>query len=90
MGITIHEKKHKSFLPLGWKKAELGSVLDTLTAPLKIKTTGYLDQGKYPIVDQGKRTVIGYTNCEKAIVEELPAIIFGDHTKQVKFIDSPQ
>jgi len=73
----------------GWKKNELGELIFTITPPIKLNTKDYLENGKYPIVDQGKKTIVGHTNNDAAVFNDLPAIIFGDHTKEVKFIDFP-
>lgn len=71
------------------EKNELGELVFTITPPVKLNTKDYLDNGKYPIVDQGKKTIVGHTNNVAAVFNDLPAIIFGDHTKEVKFIDFP-
>ena len=55
----------------------------------KIKKSDYLDSGIYPIIDQGQEFVIGYTNDEKGLYNDVPAIIFGDHTRIIKYIDKP-
>jgi type I restriction enzyme, S subunit len=55
----------------------------------KIKKGDYLNSGVYPIVDQGQEFVIGYTNDEKGLFTDVPAIIFGDHTRIIKYIDKP-
>ena len=55
----------------------------------KIKTDKYLSEGKYPIVDQGQKKISGYTDIEEGIFKEVPAIIFGDHTRLIKYIDIP-
>ena len=55
----------------------------------KIPTTEYLDVGKYPIIDQGQQYISGYTNDEEGIFSDVPAIIFGDHTRVLKYIDTP-
>lgn len=55
----------------------------------KIKKSDYMEEGKYPIIDQGKEYIGGYTNDELGIYEDLPCIIFGDHTRIVKYIDRP-
>lgn len=55
----------------------------------KIKKSNYLDNGIYPIIDQGQDFVIGYTNDEKGLYKDVPAIIFGDHTRIIKYIDRP-
>jgi len=55
----------------------------------KIKKGDYLESGIYPIIDQGQEFVIGYTNDEKGLYKDVPAIIFGDHTRIIKYIDRP-
>ena len=50
----------------------------------------YQSKGRFPIVDQGKGLIGGYTNDPSRLCkEQLPVIIFGDHTKAVKYIDFP-
>jgi len=55
----------------------------------KIKNGDYLDKGTYPIIDQGQVYVVGYTNDVNGIFNDVPAIIFGDHTRIIKYIDKP-
>jgi restriction endonuclease S subunit len=56
----------------------------------KVKSSTYLKSGKYPVVDQGKGLVAGYTNTDPTVNDEsLPVIIFGDHTRVVKYVDFP-
>ncbi len=56
----------------------------------KIKKQDYLENGKYPIIDQGQDFICGYTDNENAVnFEDIPLIIFGDHTKVFKYIDFP-
>ena len=55
----------------------------------KIKTDDYLEHGRHPIVDQGQNEVAGYTNLEDGIYSDVPAVIFGDHTRVIKYIDEP-
>ncbi|MDC1271091.1 restriction endonuclease subunit S [Planktomarina temperata] len=50
----------------------------------------YHNKGRFPIVDQGKGLIGGYTNDPSRLCKEpLPLIIFGDHTKEIKYIDFP-
>ena len=43
-----------------------------------------------PVVDQGREFIGGYTdNTESRIADDLPLIVFGDHTRILKFIDFP-
>ena len=56
----------------------------------KIKSSAYLESGKYAVVDQGKELVAGYTNTSPTVDEKsLPVIVFGDHTRAVKYINFP-
>lgn len=56
----------------------------------KIKKEDYQPFGLFPIIDQGQEFIGGYTDNEKLIAKEnLPVIIFGDHTKNFKFVDFP-
>jgi len=63
--------------------------IDSTKFVRKIKKSDYLDSGIYPIIDQGQEFVIGYTNDEKGLYNDVPAIIFGDHTRIIKYIDKP-
>ncbi|MBQ8636661.1 MAG: restriction endonuclease subunit S [Clostridia bacterium] len=55
----------------------------------KVPTNQYLSKGKYPIIDQGQNDIAGYTNQEDGLFENVPAIIFGDHTRVIKYVDKP-
>ena len=55
----------------------------------KIKADEYHSSGKYPIVDQGQDQIAGFTNLENGLFTAVPAIIFGDHTRIIKYVDSP-
>lgn len=55
----------------------------------KIQTSDYLHSGNHPIIDQGQSQIAGYTNLEDGIFTDVPAIIFGDHTRVIKYIDTP-
>lgn len=55
----------------------------------KIQTSDYLSCGKHPIIDQGQEQISGYSNAEDGLFRDVPAIIFGDHTRIIKYIDTP-
>ncbi|MGU8274801.1 restriction endonuclease subunit S [Clostridium perfringens] len=62
--------------------------LDNTKLAKKIKKEDYLKIGKYPIIDQGKKYIAGYTNYTEAIYDE-EGIIFGDHTRIIKYVNFP-
>ena len=56
----------------------------------KTKQKDYLKKGQLPIVDQGQSLVGGYTDDVSMSVNcDLPVIVFGDHTRAVKYITFP-
>ena len=76
-------------IPEHWELKKLGDVIDKLSLnKIKIKQRDYLQQGKFPVVDQGQALIGGYFNDENFVVpSEPPYIIFGDHTKVKKLIN---
>ena len=56
---------------------------------LKIPKNMYLKSGLYPIIDQGKEEIAGFSNQSTDIFNDVPIIIFGDHTRIFKYIDYP-
>ena len=79
-------------IPENWEVVRVTDSLDK-KAKFKIgklKQKEYEKSGKYPIIDQGNENVAGYSNEEaKAYQGKLPIIIFGDHTRVVKFVNFP-
>lgn len=55
----------------------------------KIPTSEYLENGKYPIIDQGQNDIAGYYDSDDGLFEDVPTIVFGDHTRVVKYVDKP-
>jgi hypothetical protein len=54
----------------------------------KIPTSKILPRGKFPVVDQGKVLIRGFTdNAECVIKLDGPIVLFGDHTRESKYID---
>lgn len=55
----------------------------------KIKKEDYLESGQYPITDQGQEQIAGYSDEEEGLFTDVPAIVFGDHTRIIKYIHEP-
>ena len=56
----------------------------------KLDTEHYQPHGKYPIIDQGKSFIAGYSDFDNLVYKgSLPVVVFGDHTTIVKFVDFP-
>ena len=57
---------------------------------VKTPQAEYLSQGEFPVVDQGKALIGGYTDrSERLCGQGQSAIVFGDHTRCIKYIDFP-
>jgi len=63
--------------------------IDVTKYGTKIPSNQYLPNGKYPIIDQGQNAIAGFTNQEEGLFTNVPAIIFGDHTRIIKYVDKP-
>lgn len=53
----------------------------------KYVSSEYLNAGKYPIIDQGEKFIGGYINDEEIVKRDKDIVIFGDHTKVLKYVD---
>lgn len=72
-----------------WKKSEFSDLFETRSSRNhQVKKSEYTDIGKYPIVDQGQQLIAGYTDCNNPI-KGVPVIVFGDHTRVLKWVDFP-
>lgn len=74
-----------------WQTKKLGDVLERNGAiPAKIKRDEYQGSGKYPVVDQGENLIAGFIDDERKLYQgDLPVVIFGDHTRVLKYVDFP-
>ena len=74
----------------GWEEKELGELVATITPPRKIQKKDFQQDGNYPIIDQSQTEIAGWTNDAHALVRlDKPVVIFGDHTRVVKYIKTP-
>lgn len=65
-------------------------VIDVTAKFTKIKASDYQGQGQYKIIDQGKGPVAGYTDDANLVNGHLlPVVVFGDHTRALKYVDEP-
>ena len=91
-----------SAIPVGYKQTELGIIpedwrimrFDSVitrknTKRFQIQTSEYLQSGLHPVVDQGQKYIVGYSNRSDRVFRCPPegVIVFGDHTCVVKFVD---
>lgn len=75
-----------------WIVMTVGDCLDTSrsTPTITIPTSEYRPAGEFPIVDQSARPIAGWTDNAEAVVKDgLPLVVFGDHTRALKYLDFP-
>jgi len=57
---------------------------------MSIPKMDYQESGEFPIIDQGASFIAGWTNLTDLVISDnLPVVIFGDHTRIFKYIDFP-
>ena len=72
----------------GWKYDSFEKCLIKVPKQKAVKSKDYLAEGCFPIVSQESGLVSGYTNnAELVYKHKRPVVIFGDHTKNVKYVD---
>lgn len=77
--------------PTEWTVLPFSDVVkDVTSGNTKVPKGNYLEEGDYPIVDQGQQLYGGYSNDSTDLFSgTLPAIVFGDHTRAFKYIEEP-
>ncbi|MFI1196968.1 restriction endonuclease subunit S [Micromonospora sp. NPDC020750] len=66
------------------------AVSDKTSGNPKTLQSEYLRTGFYPVVDQGKNLIAGFTNDPTLLHRTSgPVIVFGDHTRCFKYVDFP-
>ena len=88
-GKMVYNEVLKRKIPEGWEVKKLGEILKKNETTIKINAKDYLSSGSIPIIDQSLDFICGYTNEIRALIRasNIPAIIFGDHTRILKFVD---
>lgn len=83
-----HEKvKVVDGVPEGWERKSVGDMLSKVDRSKQVPSNEYLKTGKIPVIDQSRDYIAGYTNdCESKINVSVPMILFGDHTRILKYL----
>lgn len=87
---TLLNPYENGVLKAGWTIQKFDEIFKKYPSKnFQIQTNEYLESGSYPIVDQGKQLIAGYTNnpSKLFIIQNDGLIIFGDHTREFKYID---
>lgn len=76
-------------IPVEWKVVDFKNFFCTVGAKkYQVQKSNYLKNGSYPIIDQGQKFIVGYSDEEDKVYHNTNGVIvFGDHTRIIKFID---
>ena len=55
----------------------------------QIQTKSISVEGCIPVVSQGNKLIDGYSDAVEKKIQDLPLVMFGDHTRNVKYVDFP-
>lgn len=89
-GNLIYNMPLKKEIPPNWTVDTIGNLLSKVPNSIKIHSTAYCKNGLIPVIDQSSNYIAGYTNDETSIlVNPNGYIIFGDHTRIVKYVRFP-
>ena len=79
-------------LPRHWEILPFTNCLKKVKTEKKpsIPKRDYQESGEFPVIDQGASFIAGQTDlAESVISDNLPVVIFGDHTRVFKYVDFP-
>jgi len=85
--VDADEVPHR--IPLNWEWGHISDFFISLPiSKYKIRNSEISDSGRYPVIDQSKDFIAGYYNDSSKLVKlNDPLVIFGDHTREIKYID---
>ena len=89
-GKMVWNEKLKRESPEGWEVLLVGDILDKVQNTPRLATNEYMTYGQYPIIDQTANIYYaGFTDREDAVSKQFPAVVFGDHSCAVKYVNFP-
>lgn len=72
----------------GWQTKPFEECIEKVTYTSKIQRKDFLEGGAYPIISQEDAFINGYWDNEGDLFKvKTPIVIFGDHTKILKYVD---
>lgn len=87
-GKMVYHPELKREIPEGWGVESVGNLLDKVTKAEKIENNSIEFVGRIPVIDQSQKYIAGFTNNENGLIQPQKGhVIFGDHTRVVKYIN---
>ena len=78
-------------IPEGWVWARFSNVVRKIgSKDNQVKTKGLPKEGDYPVISQSATSYIdGYYSGTIQPITSVPVLLFGDHTRTVKYVNQP-
>lgn len=86
-GKMVYNNLLKKEIPKNWKVKKVRDILSKIPSTDNIKKSEYKNNGIIPIIDQSSEFICGYTDRIETMLHLKNSIVFGDHTKFVKYIN---
>ena len=78
----------KNDVGMRWEMYDFSDLVNDITGGnRKFQSFEYQANAAFPIVDQSEKFISGFTNENAIVKRKKDVVIFGDHTKALKFID---
>ena len=89
VGVLFYERAQQgAAMKKGWLAKSFEDCLEDVVYTRKVQRKDFLAEGKFPIVSQEADFINGYWNDPADLFKlARPAIIFGDHTQVIKYVD---
>ena len=90
MGGFSSHNRHYENLPSGWQEVAFDHIFKSIpTKRFQVQQKEIQLKGTIPVISQSANYIEGYTDDIDTIFTATPVIVFGDHTRVVKFVDFP-
>lgn len=86
-GKMIWNEKVNMKIPEAWNVKRVGEILSKIPNTYKYTASEYKKSGKYPIIDQSREYICGYTDNYESLLKLNDCVVFGDHTKFIKYVN---
>ena len=87
VGVVFYERANNT-RSTHWQSKPFEDCIERTIYTEKIQRKDFLSEGVYPVVSQEDGLINGYWNNEADLFKtEQPLIVFGDHTRVLKYVD---
>ena len=77
-------------MPNGWIISSYKNIVKNISSkPFQILQSEIKDKGLYPVISQSCNYIEGFTDSAEKLFQSQESIIFGDHTRNVKYLNFP-